>query len=102
MCSSLVFSVSFFSDVSFGSISKSSGPSFREDAKRASNRWISLIIVMTGVALVGYSGSLAKDIITDFLGSTVQEAESAQLGKVLIGQSTYLALTPPMANQLMC
>jgi len=57
---------------------------------------------MTGVALVGYSGSLAKDIITDFLGSTVQEAESAQLGKVLIGQSTYLALTPPMANQLMC
>jgi len=57
---------------------------------------------MTGVALVGYSGSLAKNVITDFLGPTLQEDEGAQVAKVLIGQSTHLALTPPTVNQLMC
>jgi len=56
---------------------------------------------MTGVALVGYSGSLAKGAITNFLSFTVQEDEGAELGKVLIGQSTHLALTLPTANQLM-
>ncbi|KAF5358355.1 hypothetical protein D9756_001894 [Leucocoprinus leucothites] len=54
-------------------------------------QWVSLIIVMTGIALVGYSGSLVKDAITEGLFgikpiyATVQEAEDAQVGKVLVG-----------------
>jgi len=54
-------------------------------------QWISLIIVLSGVALVGYSGSLAKDVIKEgLLGikptyATIQEAEDAEVGKVLIG-----------------
>jgi hypothetical protein len=48
---------------------------------------------MTGVALVGYSGSLVKDVIKESLFgikptyASVQEAEDAQVGKVLVGQS---------------
>ncbi|KXN82557.1 Solute carrier family 35 member F6 [Leucoagaricus sp. SymC.cos] len=54
-------------------------------------QWISLIIVMGGVALVGYSGSLVKDVITESLFgikptyATIQEAEEAEAGKVVIG-----------------
>ncbi|KAF9452244.1 hypothetical protein P691DRAFT_697467 [Macrolepiota fuliginosa MF-IS2] len=54
-------------------------------------QWISLIIVMAGVGLVGYSGSLVKDVIKEsFFGikptyATVQEAEEAEVGKVLVG-----------------
>jgi len=54
-------------------------------------QWISLIIVMSGVALVGYSGSLAKDVIKESLFgikttyATIQEAEDAEVGKVLVG-----------------
>jgi hypothetical protein len=51
---------------------------------------------MTGVALVGYSGSLVKDVIKESLFgikpiyASVQEAEDAQVGKVAVGQShTY-------------
>lgn len=48
---------------------------------------------MTGVALVGYSGSLVKDVIKESLFgikstyASAQEAEDAQVGKVLVGQS---------------
>ncbi|EKM83006.1 hypothetical protein AGABI1DRAFT_111536 [Agaricus bisporus var. burnettii JB137-S8] len=54
-------------------------------------QWLSLIIVMTGVALVGYSGSLVKDVIKESLFgikptyASAQEAEDAQVGKVLVG-----------------
>ncbi|KAF6764711.1 integral membrane protein [Ephemerocybe angulata] len=61
-------------------------------------QWISLIIVMSGVALVGYSGSLIKDTIKDALAPpalrslaaraapvTVKGGEDEDLGKVLIG-----------------
>jgi hypothetical protein len=77
------------------------------DADRASDRWISLIIVMAGVALVGYSGSLVKDVITESLFglkptyAAVQEAEEAEAGKVVVGQSIYLVLTRRTAHQFM-
>ncbi|KAF5324631.1 hypothetical protein D9611_004216 [Ephemerocybe angulata] len=61
-------------------------------------QWISLIIVMSGVALVGYSGSLIKDTIKDALAPpalrslaaraapvTAKGGEDEDLGKVLIG-----------------
>ncbi|KAF9443053.1 hypothetical protein P691DRAFT_779097 [Macrolepiota fuliginosa MF-IS2] len=54
-------------------------------------QWISLIIVIAGVGLVGYSGSLIKDVINESLFgikatyATVQEAEDARAAKVLVG-----------------
>jgi hypothetical protein len=57
-------------------------------------RWISLIIVMTGVGLVGYSGSLIKNAISatplpGLLGIKLEEGsgliEDPQLENVLIG-----------------
>lgn len=50
---------------------------------------------MAGVGLVGYSGSLVKDVVKESLFgikpayATVQEAEDAQVGKVIVGQSVY-------------
>lgn len=49
-------------------------------------QWISLIVVVTGVALVGYSGSLAKGATIEmFLSSTAHEDEGAQPGNVFVG-----------------
>jgi hypothetical protein len=60
-------------------------------------RWISLIVVMAGVALVGYSGSLVKNVAKESLSgdkptsANIQEAEDTQVGKVMIGQSQDLS-----------
>ncbi|KAJ3562173.1 hypothetical protein NP233_g9746 [Leucocoprinus birnbaumii] len=54
-------------------------------------QWVSLIIVMAGVTLVGYSGNLVKDAITQSLfgfkptSAAVQESEGAGIGQVLVG-----------------
>ncbi|KAJ2922474.1 hypothetical protein H1R20_g14618, partial [Candolleomyces eurysporus] len=60
-------------------------------------QWISLIIVMSGVALVGYSGSLIKDAVKDALvphslrslasraAPVTAKGEAEDLGKVLVG-----------------
>ncbi|KAG5634880.1 hypothetical protein H0H81_000425 [Sphagnurus paluster] len=58
-------------------------------------QWVSLIIVMTGVALVGFSGSLIKDAIKEsplpsLLGLSFDETETSEpepkeIGQVLVG-----------------
>lgn len=68
-------------------------------------RWVSLLIVMSGVALVGYSGSLIKDTLKDTLVPhslrslaaraapvTAKGGEAEDLGKVLVG-AIYLPQT---------
>ncbi|KAI6028447.1 hypothetical protein F5J12DRAFT_805453 [Pisolithus orientalis] len=57
-------------------------------------QWISLLTVVAGVSLVGYSGSLIKDTIKESVnlfasGGTVSEPTSqTDLAKVLVGMST--------------
>ena len=63
------------------------------------SRWVSLIIVMAGVALVGYSGSLIKDaikVVTPLLARALgnhndnslihSTAEEPELSRVLVGK----------------
>ncbi|KAG6844730.1 hypothetical protein H0H87_004350 [Tephrocybe sp. NHM501043] len=51
------------------------------------SRWVSLIIVMTGVALVGYSGSLVKDAIKEavFPSLDLTASEEPEASQVLVG-----------------
>lgn len=55
------------------------------------SRWVSLIIVMSGVALVGYSGSLIKDSIKESIVNNLARAlglrEEPEVTKVLVGKS---------------
>ena len=66
------------------------------------SRWVSLIIVITGVALVGYSGSLIKDgvqaitvLLARALGNHNDDSlihfsgEEPELGKVLVGKFSF-------------
>lgn len=64
---------------------------------------------MSGVALVGYSGSLARNVIKESLWgirptyATIQEAEDAEVGKVLVGpsmSSLHTATTSPIHPQV--
>ncbi|KJA20221.1 hypothetical protein HYPSUDRAFT_88831 [Hypholoma sublateritium FD-334 SS-4] len=52
-------------------------------------QWVSLIIVMSGVALVGYSGSLLKDAIKEAIVDNLARAlglrEEPEVTKVLVG-----------------
>jgi drug/metabolite transporter (DMT)-like permease len=52
-------------------------------------QWVSLLIVMTGVGLVGWSGSLVKEAVkTEFVRrvfNITTESEEAEVGKVLVG-----------------
>lgn len=55
------------------------------------SRWASLVIVMIGVTLVGYSGSLIKDAVKELAlvltgRADLSPTEEPELGKVLIGQ----------------
>jgi hypothetical protein len=64
-------------------------------------RWISLIIVMSGVALVGYSGSLIKDAVKEAVVHHLARAlnlqhdpkkkaiEEPEVTKVLVGMSQF-------------
>jgi len=55
-------------------------------------RWISLIVVMSGVALVGYSGSLIKDVVkvvTPLLARALGDRSPTnedELSRVLVGK----------------
>jgi len=63
-----------------------------------SSRWVSLIIVMSGVALVGYSGSLIKDTVKESVIHNLARAlglhqgppqtmtEEPEVTKVLVGE----------------
>ena len=97
--------MSYSSVVTFGFISISSIPIYASNILTSLSRWVSLIIVMAGVALVGYSGSLIKDAvnaITVVLPRALSNhnddslihssAEEPELGKVLVGKfsSRYL------------
>lgn len=66
------------------------------------SRWVSLIIVMSGVALVGYSGSLIHDAIkvvapplVRALGydAPIQSAEEPEVSRVIVGE-----FFPPMSK----
>lgn len=52
-------------------------------------RWISLLTVMAGVSLVGYSGSLIKDTVTDAVHlmthPTTSDSDQVDATKVLVG-----------------
>ncbi|KAF9227866.1 hypothetical protein BS17DRAFT_857417 [Gyrodon lividus] len=56
-------------------------------------QWISLLTVMAGVSLVGYSGSLIKDTVTDAVnlvtahvtGATPEPIDQSDAAKVLVG-----------------
>ncbi|KAF8844914.1 hypothetical protein BDN67DRAFT_1065705 [Paxillus ammoniavirescens] len=56
-------------------------------------QWVSLLTVMAGVSLVGYSGSLIKDIVTDAVnlvtahvtGTTPEPIDQPDAAKVLVG-----------------
>jgi hypothetical protein len=74
-------------------------PIYASNILTSVSRWVSLIIVMAGVALVGYSGSLIKDAveaITLLLARTLgnhndnslihSSAEDPELGHVLVGK----------------
>ena len=50
------------------------------------SRWVSLIIVMSGVALVGYSGSLIKDAIKESIVNNL--ARAALLATFTDGKTT--------------
>ena len=97
-CSS-AHSVSFSSVAAFGSISIYPIPIYALNILTSVLRWVSLIIVIAGVALVGYSGSLIKDavkavtvVLARALGNhnddslMYSSAEEPELGKVLVGK----------------
>jgi len=70
-------------------------------------RWVSLIIVMSGVALVGYSGSLVKDAVKEAVVHHLARAlglhhdaskkaiEEPEVTKVLVGECTS-PTSPPI------
>ena len=97
-CSS-ASSASYFSVAAFGYISIYPTPIYASIVLTSVSRWVSLIIVIAGVALVGYSGSLIKDAveaITVLLARALgnhnddslihSSAEEPELGKVLVGK----------------
>jgi hypothetical protein len=63
------------------------------------HRWVSLLTVMAGVSLVGYSGSLIKDALPSTLRSFLSDADPStpepvgdpEVTKVLVGKH---AVTP--------
>ena len=96
---SLAYSVSYSSVAAFGFISIYPILIYASNILISASRWVSLIIVIAGVALVGYSGSLIKDaveavtvLLARALGNHNDDslvhssAEEPELGKVLVGK----------------
>jgi hypothetical protein len=86
----------------FGFISIYLTPVYASNTLTSVSRWVSLIIVIAGVALVGYSGSLIKDaveaitvVLARALGNHNNDslihssAEEPELGKVLVGKFSF-------------
>ena len=112
---SLVFSVSYSSVAAFGFISIYPFPIYASNILTSVSRWVSLIIVMAGVALVGYSGSLIKDaikVVTPLLARALgnhndnslihSTAEEPELSRVLVGKfSCRLLMSKSNLNVLL-